>query len=178
MKRNPLMLASVGGAAAVLAAAGVFLGVTAADSDRTQQTTLTAATSAPTTAGVPDDDASSAAPAVPATPSDPTVTGTPVAPQSPATPTEGATSGSQDAVSAERAGELALAKAGGGRITEIDRDREDGRPVWEVEIVNGDVEHEIEIDRETGAVLKAEQEPVDDDDDDRDDDDDDDRDDD
>ncbi|MEW2477087.1 PepSY domain-containing protein [Micromonospora gifhornensis] len=167
MKRNPLMLASVGGAAAVLAATGVFLGVTAADSDRTQQTTLTAATSAPTTAGVPDDDASSAAPA---TPSDPTVTGTPVAPQSPATPTEGATSGSQDAVSAERAGELALAKAGGGRITEIDRDREDGRPVWEVEIVNGDVEHEIEIDRETGAVLKAEQEPVDDDDDDRDDD--------
>ena len=175
MKRNPLMLASVGGAAAVLAATGVFLGITAADSDRTQRTTLTAATSAPTTAGVPDDDASSVAPA---TPSDPTVTGTPVAPQSPATPTEGATSGSQDAVSAERAGELALAKAGGGRITEIDRDREDGRPVWEVEIVNGDVEHEIEIDRETGAVLKAEQEPVDDDDDDRDDDDDDDRDDD
>ncbi|AEB43172.1 PepSY domain-containing protein [Micromonospora maris] len=175
MKRNPLMLASVGGAAAVLAATGVFLGVTAADSDRTQQTTLTAATSAPTTAGVPDDDASSAAPAPP---SDPTVTGTPVAPQSPATPTEGATSGSQDAVSAERAGELALAKAGGGRITEIDRDREDGRPVWEVEIVNGDVEHEIEIDRETGAVLKAEQEPVDDDDDDDRDDDDDDRDDD
>ncbi|MEV6814995.1 PepSY domain-containing protein, partial [Micromonospora sp. NPDC051296] len=42
-----------------------------------------------------------------------------------------------------------------------------GRPVWEVEIIKGGTEHEIDIDRETGAVVKAEQEPVDDDDDDR-----------
>ncbi|TCB90969.1 hypothetical protein E0H26_26105 [Micromonospora zingiberis] len=172
MKRNPLILASVGGAAAVLAAAGVFLGVTAADTDRSRQATLTAATSAPTTAGVPDDDATPDDSSGTVATTDPTATGTPAAPGSPTASTGSATPGSgQDAVSAERAGELALAQAGGGRITEIDRDRENGRPVWEVEIVKGDTEHEIDIDRETGAVVKAEQEPVDNDDDDDDDDD-------
>ncbi len=68
-----------------------------------------------------------------------------------------------DAVSSERAGEIALAHVGGGQITEIERDRENSRPVWEVEIVRGETEHEIDIDRETGQVVKAEQEPVDDD---------------
>ncbi|MEU6020591.1 PepSY domain-containing protein [Micromonospora sp. NPDC047134] len=171
MKRNPMLLVAVGGTAAVLAATGVFLGVTAADSNQARPTKLIAATSSPTTEEVPDE-------ATPAAPSDPAATvpaapSDPAAPQtSPVVPTEGATPGSgQDAVSAERAGEIALAKVGGGQITEVDRDQEDNRPVWEVEIVNGDIEHEIEIDRETGEVLKAEQEPVDDDDDDDDDDD-------
>ncbi|WP_239098636.1 PepSY domain-containing protein [Micromonospora qiuiae] len=70
-------------------------------------------------------------------------------------------------------GRLELGKRpGGGQITEIERDRENDRPVWEVEIVRGDTEHEIDIDREAGQVVKAEQEPLDDDtdDDDRDDD--------
>ncbi|GIJ80778.1 Peptidase propeptide and YPEB domain-containing protein [Micromonospora phaseoli] len=166
MKRNPLILASVGGAAAVLAIAGVFLGVAAADNDRAQQATLTAATGAP---GVPDDSGTASIPADPTVaPADPTV-----APTGSGSPASG-----DDAVSRERAGELALAHAGGGRITdEIERDRENGRAVWEVEIVKGDTEHEIDIDRQTGEVVKAEQEPADDDDDDRDDDDDDDQDD-
>ncbi|MBQ1027519.1 PepSY domain-containing protein [Micromonospora sp. C95] len=168
MKRNPLILASVGGAAAVLAVAGVFLGVAAADDSRARQTTLTAATGAPTTAGVPDDTTG-------ATATDPTGTTTPdptsVAPSAPAQtqPTD-----ESDAVSRERAGELALAQAGGGRITETDRDDENGRAVWEIEIVNGATEHEIDVDRQSGEIVKAEQEPVDDDEDDRDDDDEDD----
>ncbi|BCJ58294.1 PepSY domain-containing protein [Micromonospora endophytica] len=170
MRRNPLLLASVGGAAAVLTAAGVFLGVTAADNDRSRQTTLTAATSAPTTEGVPTVEATpddSGTVATPASPSGTTATPT-------ATPTDAATAApaGDDAVSGERAGEIALAHVGGGRITETDRDRENGRPVWEIEIVSGDTEHDIDVDRETGAVLKAEQEPVDHDDDDDDDDDD------
>ncbi|RIV36827.1 PepSY domain-containing protein [Micromonospora radicis] len=171
MKRNPLILASVGGAAAVLAAAGVFLGVTAADNGQARSTTLTAATGAPTTAGTPDDDVTPDDSGTVGTPTDPTASGTPAGPTSSAAPTDSGTpAAGADAVSAERAGELALAHVGGGgRITEIDRDRENGRPVWEVEIVKGDTEHEIDIDRETGAVVKAEQEPVDHDDDDDDD---------
>ncbi|MER5453851.1 PepSY domain-containing protein [Micromonospora sp. NPDC002389] len=180
MKRNPLILASVGGAAAVLAAAGIFLGVTAADNDRARQTTLTAATGAPdeTTPAAPDTVTPPTDPGTVAPPTDP---GSVAPPTDPTTATPPAGTGSPDAtdkISRERAGEIALAHAGGGRITEIDRDRENKRPVWEVEIVKGDVEHEIDVDRETGQVLKAEQERYDGDDDDRDDDDDDDDDDD
>ncbi|MDG4792911.1 PepSY domain-containing protein [Micromonospora sp. WMMD1082] len=164
MKRNPLILASAGGAAAVLAVTGVLLGVAAADNSRAEQATLTAATSAPTTAGVPDD----------ATPDDSGTLGTPAEPTGAATPADPGNAGTPataaDAVSLERAGEIAVAHVGGGRITEIERDREKGRPVWEVEIVRGNTEHEIYVDRETGTVVKAEQEPVDDDDDDDDDD--------
>ena len=156
MRRNPLLLASVGGVAAVLAAAGVFLGVTAADNDRARQTTLTAATSAPTTAGVPDD-ATPPGAAAPATGED--------AVNSVRAGDDAVNSkrAGDDAVNSERAGEIALAHVGGGQITEIERDRENSRPVWEVEIVRGETEHEIDIDRETGQVVKAEQEPVDDD---------------
>ncbi|MFD0786511.1 PepSY domain-containing protein, partial [Micromonospora azadirachtae] len=64
----------------------------------------------------------------------------------------------------QRAGEIALARAGGGRITEIEAEQEHGRPVWSVEIVSGDVEHDIDVDRDNGAVLRAEQERADDDD--------------
>ncbi len=161
MKRNPLILASVGGAAAVLAAAGVFLGVAAADNDRAGQTTLTAATSVPTTAGLPGDDAT---PDDSGTSGTPTDSGTPDDSGTSGTPTDSAApAAGGDAVSWERAGEIALAHAGGGRITEVERDREHGRPVWEVEIIKGGIEHEIDIDRETGAVVKAEREPLDDD---------------
>ncbi|MEV6815748.1 PepSY domain-containing protein, partial [Micromonospora sp. NPDC051296] len=162
MKRNPLIMASVGGAAAVLAAAGVFLGITAADNDRAGQTTLTSATSDPTTIGVPDDDATPDDSGTFGTPGDPT--NLPAEPSNvpanpggaPAAPGSGAPGSGADVVSLKRAGEIALAHVGGGRITEIERDREHGRPVWEVEIIKGGTEHEIDIDRETGAVVKAE----------------------
>ncbi|MFI7026046.1 PepSY domain-containing protein [Micromonospora sp. NPDC049900] len=175
MKRNPLILASVGGAAAVLAAAGIFLGVTAADNDRTRQTTLTAATAAPeeTAPAAPDAVTPPADPGTVAPPSDPGSVAPPTDPST-AAPPAGTSPDAADKISRERAGEIALAHVGGGRITEVDRDRENKRPVWEVEIVNGDVEHEVDVDRETGQVLKAEQERYDGDDDDRDDDDDDD----
>ncbi|TBL40913.1 hypothetical protein EYA84_06285, partial [Verrucosispora sp. SN26_14.1] len=84
MKRNPLILASVGGAAAVLAAAGIFLGVTAADTDRARQTTLTAATAAPeeTTPVAPD---AVTPPADPGTVAPPTDPGTVAPPANPTT---------------------------------------------------------------------------------------------
>ncbi|MEV4464949.1 PepSY domain-containing protein [Micromonospora echinofusca] len=177
MKRKSLMLASLGGAA-VLAVTGASVGVAAADNGAARATTLAAATTAPTAPGTPSGTGSGA----PATSGAPT-TGTPAAPASPSG--SGTPSGSSapatggDAVSEQRAREIALARAGGGEVVEVEREDEDGRAVWSVEIVAGQTEHEVDVDRGDGSVVKAEQEPVDDDDDDdSDDDDDDDRDDD
>ncbi|WP_036371680.1 PepSY domain-containing protein [Micromonospora sp. ATCC 39149] len=148
MKRNSLIMASLGGAA-MLAAAGVAVGVTAAD-ERVARTTLTAATAAPGATTIPDGGATGASTGVPAATSAPGRTG---------------------AVDQQRAGEIALARAGGGRIVEVEAEHERGRAVWSVEIVNDQTEHEVDVDRNDGTVVKAEQEPVDDGrDDDRDDD--------
>jgi hypothetical protein len=59
-------------------------------------------------------------------------------------------------ISSGRAAEIALSWAGGGRVTEIEAEVEHGRPVWKVELVKAGVEAEVYVDRETGAVVKAE----------------------
>ncbi|WP_328348172.1 PepSY domain-containing protein [Micromonospora sp. NBC_00421] len=179
MKRTSLLLAAVGGAA-VLAVTGTALGVSAAErapapapvAETTDPapvdpsaTTSTPGTPSATTStpGTP-----SATTSTPGTPSATTSTpGTPSATTS--TPGTPASTGStapatDDPVSQQRAGEIALAKAGGGQITEIEREQEEGRPVWSVEIINGDTEHEVEVDRESGAIVKSEQEKADHDD--------------
>ncbi|MFI7606751.1 PepSY domain-containing protein [Micromonospora sp. NPDC049366] len=157
MKRSAILLASAGGAA-VLAVAGVAVGVTAADGDRARGTTLAAATVDPTDTATPTDRA---------TPDDSATAGTPSG-----TPTTGGTSAPPagtggDRVDQQRAGEIALARVGGGEIVEIEAEQEHGRPVWSVEIINGNTEHDVDVDRDSGAVLRAEQEAADDDDDDR-----------
>ncbi|MET8234253.1 PepSY domain-containing protein [Micromonospora sp. NPDC005298] len=161
MKRTNLLLATVGGSA-VLAVAGVAIGVNAANDPRSGGTALAAATVAPTATDPP---ATSGSPTTPSgTPSSAVPSGTPTGGSAPA----------GGAVDEQRAGEIALAKAGGGQIVEVEAEQEHGRPVWSVEIVAGDTEHEVDVDRDNGSVVKAEQEPVDDDDkDDKDDDNDD-----
>ncbi|MET8087381.1 PepSY domain-containing protein [Micromonospora sp. NPDC005237] len=158
MKRTNLLLATVGGSA-VLAVAGVALGVAAANDTRRGDTALAAATIAPTGTDAPDDSASTVAPGASGTPSAGTPSGTP----SSGTPSAG-TAPAGSAVDEQRAGEIALARAGGGQIVEVEAEQEHGRPVWSVEIIAGDIEHEVDVDRDNGAVVKAEQEPVDDDD--------------
>ncbi|MGW3601955.1 PepSY domain-containing protein [Micromonospora sp. NPDC005161] len=170
MKRSSLLLASVGGAA-VLAVAGVAVGVSAAGDPRASGTTLAAATVGPTATDAPDDSATRGTTPAPGT------SGTTAAPSTSGTPSGGG-SPAGAAVNEQRAGEIALARAGGGRITEVEAEQEHGRPVWSVEIIAGDIEHEVDVDRDNGTVVKAEQESVDDGDDDgddRNDDDDDDR---
>ncbi|MFF0120177.1 PepSY domain-containing protein [Micromonospora arida] len=167
MKRTNLLLASVGGSA-VLAVAGVALGVSAANDSRTGGTALAAATVAPTATDAPVVTGSPSAGTPSGTPSSGTPSGTPSTGSAPA----------GSAVDEKRAGEIALAKAGGGQIVEVEAEQENGRPVWSVEIVAGDTEHEVDVDRDNGSVVKAEQEPVDDDNDDDADDDNDDNDDD
>ncbi|WP_416901970.1 PepSY domain-containing protein [Micromonospora echinospora] len=167
MKRKPLIMAAVGGAA-VLALTGAAIGTAAAGEQRAGRTTLTAATTAPTSPATPTTTPDGGA----VTPTAPAATSVPGSPSGTTPPATG------DKVDRKRAEEIALAKAGGGRVVEVEAEKERGRDVWSVEIVNGSTEHEVDVDRTDGSVVKAEQEPVDDDDDDRDDDDDDDRDDD
>lgn len=85
-------------------------------------------------------------------------------------PKDAAGSDSTGEIGPEQAAEIALDWTGGGRVTEIEREWEHGRPVWDVEIVKDGVEHELDVDRESGQVVKAEQESADDWDDDGDDD--------
>ncbi|KAB1934424.1 hypothetical protein F8271_23525 [Micromonospora sp. ALFpr18c] len=157
MKRSSLLLASVGGAT-VLAVAGVAVGVNAADGSRAGDTALAAATVAPTATDAPDDGATTPTPpgtaSSSATPSGATPSG--ATPSTSSAPASGA-------VDQQRAGEIALARAGGGQIVEVEAEQEHGRPVWSVEIVAGNTEHEVDVDRDNGTVVKAEQESVDDD---------------
>lgn len=57
-------------------------------------------------------------------------------------------------ISAKRAVEIALDRVGGGQVREIEAEHEDGRPVWEVELIAGGVE--VDVDRQTGAVVEIE----------------------
>lgn len=61
-------------------------------------------------------------------------------------------------ISADRAKEIALSKVPGARVTKCKLDTEDGVKIYEVELVKGRYEYEIEIDAKTGAITKYEKE--------------------
>ena len=58
------------------------------------------------------------------------------------------------AISEQQAKDIALKEAQGGQITKFKLDRENGRMVYEVEVMDGNVEKEFKIDAETGEVIK------------------------
>lgn len=60
-------------------------------------------------------------------------------------------------ISADKARQIALNSAGGGVVAKCKLDYEHGTLVYEVEIYNGGMEHEFEIDADTGNILKHEQ---------------------
>ena len=62
------------------------------------------------------------------------------------------------AISEQQAKDIALKEAQGGQITRFNLDRENGRMVYEVEVMNGNIEKDYEIDAETGAIVKLDQE--------------------
>jgi len=57
-------------------------------------------------------------------------------------------------VSVDRARAIALRAAGGGWVESIEREAEHGRAVWDVDVIVGGVEHDIDVDRATGAVTR------------------------
>ena len=62
------------------------------------------------------------------------------------------------AISEQQAKDIALKEAQGGQITRFNLDKENGRMVYEVEVMNGNIEKDYEIDAETGAIVKLDQE--------------------
>lgn len=50
----------------------------------------------------------------------------------------------------------------GGRVTETDRDRENGRLVWEVDLTKNGDEYEVDVDAHTGTVVKVDHDRHDD----------------
>lgn len=59
------------------------------------------------------------------------------------------------AVDAKRAERIALREVPGAQVTEVDLDRCYGME-WEVELREGNTEHEIEINADTGQIVSAE----------------------
>lgn len=68
----------------------------------------------------------------------------------------GSTTSSGSGITAERAKQIALAKVGGGTVTECKLDYEHGRQVYEIEIRHNGWEYEIDIDIATGEIVKYE----------------------
>lgn len=69
------------------------------------------------------------------------------------------TSAAKPKVTAERALEIAGKRVSGGWVDDLSLDRRGARPdVWEVNVVKGGVEHDLDIDATSGKVLKHETE--------------------
>lgn len=75
-------------------------------------------------------------------------------------------SGLSEDIGMEAAKKIALGKAGlteqNGSWKKEKRDRENGRIVYELEFVSGNVEYEFEIDAQHGKILEYQQDPMDD----------------
>jgi hypothetical protein len=82
------------------------------------------------------------------------------APPSDGLPPDSAPDDSADAdgtglgISQARAVEIALRAAGGGRVTKVERETEHGRPVFGIEVISGGTEHDLDIDRADGTILR------------------------
>jgi uncharacterized membrane protein YkoI len=81
-------------------------------------------------------------------------------PSSPAAPSSAAAAA--DAISLDAAKDIAVKAAGGGQVTDVERETEHGRAVWDVEVQVGDLEHDLDVDRASGEVLRHESERDDD----------------
>lgn len=68
--------------------------------------------------------------------------------------------GAAEYIGIEAARQVALDKVGAGTVTKAKFDMEDGQPVYEIEIIEGEFEYELEIHAITGNVLKFEKESI------------------
>ena len=62
------------------------------------------------------------------------------------------------AISEQQAKDIVKKESPNGQITKFKLDRENGRMVYEIEVMDGNIERDYEIDAETGAIVKLEQE--------------------
>jgi hypothetical protein len=69
---------------------------------------------------------------------------------------------SAGAIDLDAAKETAVKAAGGGRVIDVERETEHGRAVWDIDVRKAGVEHDIDVDRATGEVLRHRSEADDD----------------
>ncbi|QQS87722.1 PepSY domain-containing protein [Fusobacterium canifelinum] len=62
------------------------------------------------------------------------------------------------AISEQQAKDIVKKEAPNGEITKFKLDKENGKMVYEIEVMDGNIEKEYEIDAETGAIVKMEKE--------------------
>ena len=62
------------------------------------------------------------------------------------------------AISEQQAKDIVNKEAPNGQITKFKLDREHGKMVYEIEVMEGNIEKEFDIDAETGTILKSETE--------------------
>ncbi len=70
------------------------------------------------------------------------------------------TTASNDIISTEEAKNIAINKVGGGTVTKIEFDRDSYFPKYEIEVVNGTKEYDIDINATTREILKYEEESI------------------
>jgi uncharacterized membrane protein YkoI len=56
-------------------------------------------------------------------------------------------------VGGARAADIVVARLGGGRVTRVELDEVNGRPIWEVKVVLGGAERELDVDATNGQIL-------------------------
>ena len=71
-----------------------------------------------------------------------------------AAPSASASARSELSVSVAAAKDIAVRAAGGGLVESVEREAEHGRAVWDVDVLVDRVEHDIDVDAVTGAVLR------------------------
>jgi hypothetical protein len=71
-------------------------------------------------------------------------------------------SGPGAGVGFDEAVRIAEDRVGGGRVTDVEWDHEHGRAVWEIEIMDGRMEHDLRLDAGSGTVLRHERDYDDD----------------
>lgn len=66
-----------------------------------------------------------------------------------------------DTISTEKAKQIALDKVSGATIIKCKLDEDDGRWIYELELYKGNYEYELEIDAQTGTIIKYEKDYID-----------------
>ena len=66
----------------------------------------------------------------------------------------------KDYIGENKAKQIALNEVGGGKVVKIEFDMDDGVPVYEVEIVDDDMEYEVIIHAVTGAILEIDMDSI------------------
>lgn len=69
----------------------------------------------------------------------------------------GATGSKEVKLTVAQASSIALKQAGGGKVTKVELDHDDGRYVYEVELRTDQGEADVDVDADTGKVLKFDQ---------------------